>query len=62
MICGKSNRKELRAFIGMSRRGVCYQVKGSSFSIEVEFETVNTNGRMLNVFVYVSNKERMRAE
>lgn len=48
--------------LGWEEGVTIYQVKGSLFRIKVEFETVETNGRMWNVFVYASNKERVRAE
>lgn len=48
--------------LGWEEGVTIYQVKGSLFRIEVEFETVETNGRMWNVFVYANNKERVRAE
>lgn len=39
-----------------------YQIVSSSFSIEVEFETVDKSGRMWAVFIYTNNKEKVRAE
>lgn len=39
-----------------------YQIKSSNFSLEIEFETPKTNGRMWAVFVYASNKENVRIE
>lgn len=39
-----------------------YQIRCSSFSLEVELETLETNIRMWAIFVYASNKEKVRAE
>lgn len=39
-----------------------YQIKSSTFSLEIEFETPKTNRRMWAVFVYASNKEKVRTE
>lgn len=35
-----------------------HQIFSSRFSLEVEFETVDTKGKMWAVFIYASNKEK----
>lgn len=39
-----------------------YQIKSLTFSLEIEFEMPETNGRIWAVFVYASNKEKVRTE
>lgn len=39
-----------------------YQIISTAFSLEVEFETLETGGKMWAIFVYASNKDRIRAE
>lgn len=39
-----------------------YQMKSSTFSLEIEFQTPKTKGRIWAVFVYASNNEKVRTE
>lgn len=39
-----------------------YQIVSSEFSIEVDFETMETQGIIWAIFVYANNKEKVRAE
>lgn len=54
--------------LGWSDDGTIYQIHTSQFSIEVELETSEfivhslTNGKMWAVFIYASNKEKVRVE
>lgn len=48
--------------LGWSRNVTIYQILSSSFCIEVEFETLETKGKMWGVFVYANNKEKVKGE
>lgn len=48
--------------LSWSEEVIVYQIRSSNFYIDVEFETLETNGRMWATFVYTSNKEKGRAE
>lgn len=39
-----------------------FQIITTAFSMEIEFETPEIEGKMWAIFVYASNKERIRAE
>lgn len=42
------------------RNVTIYEIKHNSFSIKVDFESANSKGRLWGIFVYASNKERVR--
>lgn len=48
--------------LGWAEGVTVHQIKGSSFCIEVEFESVETKRKMWAVFIYTSNKEKERVE
>lgn len=48
--------------LGWGRDVTIYQIKNTTFSVEVEFETLKTKGRMWTIFVYANNKESVRVE
>lgn len=48
--------------LGWEKEVTIYQVQCTSFSIEVEFETVETKGSMWAIFVYASNRDNVRYE
>lgn len=39
-----------------------YHIRNTSFSIEVEFETLESGCKLWAIFVYESNKEKVRRE
>lgn len=51
-----------RLLLGWNDEVLVYQIRSSAFSLEVELETSETNGKMWTILVYASNKERVRAE
>lgn len=48
--------------VGWSRNTMVHQIKCSTFCLEVEFETSETNGKIWAAFVYASNCERVRKD
>lgn len=62
MVCYGSSRNSGGLLLSWTEKVNVYQIKSSNFSLEIEFETLETNGRMWAVFVYASNKEKFRTE
>lgn len=48
--------------MGWDKDVTVHQIVNTSFSIEVEFETSDSGGKMWAIFVYLSNKEKQRKE
>lgn len=48
--------------LGWTEEVTIHQIISSMFSLEVEFETIDTKGKMWEVFVYANNKEKDRMD
>lgn len=48
--------------MGLGSEVTIHQIQSTSYHIEVEFETIETKGRMWAIFVYASIKERTITE
>lgn len=48
--------------VGWTEEVKVHQIISSSFSIELEFETVKTGGKMWAIFIHASNKDRIQGE
>lgn len=48
--------------LGWEKEVFIYQIMNTTFSIELEFEISGTEGKMWAIFVYASNRDRIRTE
>lgn len=48
--------------VGRTKEVTVHRIISSRFSIEMEFETSESKGKLWTIFVYVSNKERERMD
>lgn len=48
--------------LGWDRNVTIYQIRNITFSIEVEFEAADSRGKMWAIFIYASNREKIRIE
>lgn len=46
--------------LGWDEGVTIFQILHTTFSIEVEFETIDSGGKLWGIFVYASNKKRVR--
>lgn len=48
--------------VGWGHDVIVHQILGCSYSVEVEFETPETKGKIWAIFIYASIKEKLRSE
>lgn len=48
--------------LGQSSDVIVHQIHSNSYSIEVEFETTKTKGKIWDIFIYASIKDKVRAK
>lgn len=46
--------------LGWAESVTVFQVVHTTFSIEIEFETEDSGGKLWGIFVYVNNKEKIK--
>lgn len=56
------NGKSGGLFVGWSKEVTVHQIIRTEFCLEVEFETQDSGGRIWAIFIYASNKERVRTD